>query len=111
LGCGNPLTFALLSAAGIGMADGLEWCRTLVGPQFHLHHFQQADQFEEPESGVYNPMAELIRDDNDGYLVRALSRNLHALQGYQRLVGQAIQDGTIKQFIEARFGPAAAGIL
>lgn len=111
LGCGNPLTFALLSSAGIAMADGLEWCRTLVGPQFHLHHFQQADQFDEPKNNVYNPMAELIRDESEGYLVRALSRNLHALQGYQRAVAQAIEERTMKQFVESNFGPAAAAIL
>ncbi|TIW18992.1 MAG: hypothetical protein E5V81_16655 [Mesorhizobium sp.] len=110
LGCGNPLSFAILANAGIAMADGLEWCRTLVGPQFHLHHFQQAELFPEPENTVYNPMAELIRDEVDSYQTRTLARNLHALQGYAQQVAGAIKAGSMKDFVRANFGPDAAAI-
>ncbi|TPN75447.1 hypothetical protein FJ987_29740 [Mesorhizobium sp. CU2] len=110
LGCGNPLSFAILANAGIAMADGLEWCRTLVGPQFHLHHFQQAELFPQPENAVYNPMAELIRDEVDSYQTKTLARNLHALQGFAQQVSGAIRAGSMKDFVNANFGPDAAAI-
>lgn len=111
LGCGNPLSFAVLSDAGISMADGLEWCRTLVGPNFHLHHFQHGELFAEPSIDVYNATADVIRSTSQHYLTLTLSRNLHALQGFARQVSDAMASGKLKGFIEQNYGPSAASIL
>lgn len=111
LGCGNPLSFAILADAGIAMADGLEWCRTLVGPNFHLHHFQHGELFPEPLTDVYNPTAEVIRETSEHYLTRILARNLHALQGFTRLVTDAIETRTLKELVETHFGNQASNVL
>jgi hypothetical protein len=112
LGCGNPLSFAILAGSGIGMADGLEWCRTLVGPNFHLHHFQQLDVFAEPENVVNNSAAELIRDMAGApYLTKVMARNLHAMQGFTSLLATAIKEDSVAEFVGKNFGPAAVAAL
>ncbi|PBC05381.1 hypothetical protein [Mesorhizobium sp. WSM3860] len=111
LGCGNPLSFAILAEAGIAMADGLEWCRTLVGPNFHLHHFQHGGLFPEPEFDVYNPTAEVIREKSQHYLTLTLARNLHALQGFVKQVIDSMEDGELPDFLERNFGKQAAQLL
>lgn len=112
LGCGNPLSFAVFSHAGVGMTDGLEWCRTLVGPDFHLHHFQQSDLFAEPKSDIYNSAVEVIRESAKGhYLAHTLTRNLHALQYFQRLVWDARINGSLPDLICENFGYLAADVV
>ncbi|PBB22839.1 MULTISPECIES: hypothetical protein [unclassified Mesorhizobium] len=111
LGCGNPLSFAILAEAGIAMADGLEWCRTLVGPNFHLHHFQHGTLFPEPDFDVYNPTADVIREKSQHYLTLTLARNLHALQGFVRQVIDAIEGGELAGFLERNFGKQAAQLI
>jgi hypothetical protein len=111
LGCGNPLSFAVLADAGIAMADGLEWCRTLVGPNFLLHHFQHAELFPEPISNVYNPTADVIRDASPHYLTLTLSRNLHAFQGFVKHVIDSKNAGKLREFLKANFGEEASRIL
>jgi hypothetical protein len=111
LGCGNPLSFAVLADAGIAMADGLEWCRNLVGPNYFLHHFQHASLFSEPATNVYNPTADVIRDTSQHYLTLTLSRNLHALQGFMKLVIDAMAAGNLRDLVADNFGSEAAKIL
>ncbi|WP_430251478.1 hypothetical protein [Neorhizobium sp. DAR64860/K0K1] len=111
LGCGNPLSFALLCAAGASMADGLEWCRTLVGPDFKLHHFQQAELFDEPESKIYNPTVDVIRNASVDYKIRTLTRNLYALQQFNTEVANLLLVGHLPDFIEENFGVKAAQLV
>ena len=113
LGCGNPLTFAVLAGSGIAMADGLEWCRTLVGPNYHLFHFQHLDAVPEPADMAYNPVAEVIRalSGEGAYLQLALARNLHAMQDFTAKVRLALQSGSYGQFLTQHFGPLAAEVL
>lgn len=111
LGCGNPLTYMVLSHAGMAMADGLEWCRTLIGERYHLHHFQQADQFPEPESDVNNLANEVIRSVGANYRAMALARNLNALQGLATKVAAAVDSDTLPELIREIFGVRAAKLL
>ncbi|ESY51392.1 MULTISPECIES: hypothetical protein [unclassified Mesorhizobium] len=111
LGCGNPLSFAILAEAGIAMADGLEWCRILVGPNFHLHHFQHGGLFPAPEFDVYNPTADVIRDTSQHYLTLTLARNLHALQGFVKQVIDALEGDDLSNFLERNFGEQAARVI
>ncbi len=47
LGTGNPVTIALLTAAGADSFDGLEWCRYVADVKTGtLHHFQHYDLFQ-----------------------------------------------------------------
>lgn len=111
LGCGNPLSFALLCAAGASMADGLEWCRTLVGADFKLHHFQQAELFDEPDSKIYNPTVEVIRSTSSDYRILTLTRNLYALQQFNTEVMNMLSLGRLADFIEDNFGVKAAQLI
>ncbi|MDV4157501.1 MULTISPECIES: hypothetical protein [Rhizobium] len=111
LGCGNPLSFALLCAAGASMADGLEWCRTLVGADFKLHHFQQAELFDEPSSKIYNPTVEVIRNTVSDYKTLTLTRNLYALQQFNTEVVNMLAGGHLADFIEDNFGLKAAQLI
>lgn len=46
LGTGNPLSIAVLSAAGADCFDGLEWCRVVAdAANSALYHFEQYDFF------------------------------------------------------------------
>lgn len=111
LGCGNPLSFALLCSAGASMADGLEWCRTLVGEDFKLHHFQQAELFDEPENRIYNPTVEVIRSSGADYKLKTLARNLYALQQFNMEVGEMLSLGHLSDFVEDNFGLKAAQLI
>ena len=111
LGCGNPLSFALLCSSGASMADGLEWCRTLVGADFRLHHFQQSELFEEQESKIYNPTAEIIRNSTSNYKTKTLARNLYALQQFNQEVGAMLAMGHLSDFVEDNFGVKAAEMI
>lgn len=108
LGCGNPLSFALLCNAGAAMADGLEWCRTLVGSDFKLHHFQHDELFEEPKNNIYNPTVDIIRNNSSVYKLRVLARNLHALQQFNSEIASMLSLGHLSGFIEDNFGIKAA---
>ena len=47
LGTGNPITIALLTAAGADSFDGLEWCRYVADVKTStLHHFQHYELFQ-----------------------------------------------------------------
>lgn len=111
LGCGNPLTFALLAGAGAAMGDGLEWCRTLIGPDYKLHHFQQADLYEEHEHRLPNAAAEYLRQNISDYTPGTLVRNLQSLQRFNSDLADAIGNGHLREFIEENFGKKAASLL
>lgn len=108
LGCGNPLTFALLASAGAALADGLEWCRTLVGPDFKLYHFQQGDLFQEPKNDLYNPTVELARGSTVNYRTTVAIRNLYALQKFNHDVQNGIATGKLDKILREHFGDQAA---
>lgn len=112
LGCGNPLSFALLSYAGATLADGLEWCRTLVAEDFKLHHFQQAELFEEPNNTIYNPAAELFnKHAKSDYVLNTLVRNLYGLQQFNIEVASLLSVGHLDTFLEENFGSKPASLV
>jgi hypothetical protein len=80
LGCGNLLSFAFFAVAGARMVDGLEWYRTFVADNFHLHHFQQEPVFSSASDGTYNPAADLILAQELPYRVKVATMNLMSLQ-------------------------------
>src|SRR5260370_26889960 len=75
LGCGNPLSFSILSVAGATMCDGLEWCRTYAADNFHLHHSQQSQLFSDSLVKKHSA-GELILNGKLSYPVEVAARNL-----------------------------------
>jgi hypothetical protein len=111
LGCGNPLTFALLAGAGAAMGDGLEWCRTLIGPDYKLHHFQQADMFDEPEHKLPNYAADYLRKNLGIYTAKTLVRNLQSLQQFNSELVGVLGNMALAGFVEEHFGEKAASFV
>lgn len=112
LGCGNLLSFSMLSVAGATMCDGLEWCRTLAVANFHLHHFQQKDLFSDPQHYLGNPMAEfLVRDANLDYPAAVAVHNLLNLQAFTQRLHARMGDGDVHKFIGEHYGEVAGAAL
>jgi queuine/archaeosine tRNA-ribosyltransferase len=106
LGCGNLLSFAFLASAGASIFDGLEWCRTLVSSDFHLHHFQQDDVFHKVdfENEEHKWLAEKL---NEQYPIRVAIQNLNALQSFTAKFRNSLEDKTVDNFIKGCFGHKA----
>lgn len=107
LGCGNLLSFALMSMAGVKMADGLEWYRTLVADNFHLHHFQQEPLFSTAGESVENPQADLFLQEDIPYHLRVAILNLRSLQGFSQELTERLANRSVPEFVEKCFGPKA----
>jgi len=78
LGTGNPVTIALLTAAGADSFDGLEWCRYVAdGRSRTLHHFQLYELFKwQDDYSSSEVMLAAAKDDNIRYTGKAILHNL-----------------------------------
>jgi len=104
LGCGNPLSFAYLAAAGARMADGLEWYRTYISDNFHLHHFQQEPVLPNAGENVGNPTAELILKRGLPYRVKVATMNLMSLQAFSTELSPLVRQRTVHQLVQKNYG-------
>jgi hypothetical protein len=111
LGCGNLLAFAYFAVAGVKLVDGLEWYRTFVADNFHLHHFQQEPVFLSARQGTYNPTADLILAQDLPYRLKVATMNLVSLQTFSSELLQKLQEKTVHRLIAARFGEKAGAEL
>ena len=107
LGCGNLLSFAYFAVAGARLVDGLEWYRTFVADNFHLHHFQQEPVFESAREGTYNPTADLILAQDVPYRLKVATINLVSLQAFSSQLLLKLPGRTVHELIAARFGEKA----
>jgi hypothetical protein len=108
LGCGNLLSLSLLSAAGVTMCDGLEWCRTFAANNFHLHHFQHKDLFADPNYYGRNPVAEYIfRETQLDYQTQVAVRNLLSFQAFVDDLQNRLDQFSINEFVRSCFGDIA----
>ncbi|HEX7931069.1 MAG TPA: toll/interleukin-1 receptor domain-containing protein [Sphingomicrobium sp.] len=94
LGAGNPISLALLSAAGADSFDGLEWCRYAFDAEHaQLHHFQLFELFryqaEVAESLVASSAAV---DPAVSYTTKAVMHNLDFYQTWLRGLRDALRD-------------------
>lgn len=94
LGAGNPISLALLSAAGADSFDGLEWCRYACDAELaQLHHFQLFELFryqaEVAESLVTSSAAV---DPAVSYTTKAVMHNLDFYQTWLKGLRTALQD-------------------
>jgi hypothetical protein len=107
LGCGNLLSFAYFAVAGARMADGLEWYRTFVADNFHLHHFQQEPIFASACGRTYNPAADLILAQELPYRVKVATMNLMSLQTFSSELMSRLQNQTVHKLVTEMFGKKA----
>ena len=107
LGCGNLLSFAYFAVAGAWMADGLEWYRTFVADNFHLHHFQQEPVLPSACDRSYNPTADLILAQDIPYRVKVAAMNLVSLQTFLSELIPRLQSQTAHELITEKFGEKA----
>jgi hypothetical protein len=111
LGCGNLLSFAYFAVAGVWMADGLEWYRTFVAEDFHLHHFQQEPVFASASGRTYNPAADLILAQELPYRVKVATMNLMSLQTFSSELAPRLQTKTVHELVTEMFGQKAGAEL
>ncbi|MEG3639253.1 toll/interleukin-1 receptor domain-containing protein [Magnetococcus sp. PR-3] len=78
LGTGNPLSLAILTAAGADSFDGLEWCRVVADHETgRLFHFQQADLFRFQSQMAKSEITRLaMTEDGINFEAKALFHNL-----------------------------------
>lgn len=111
LGCGNPLSFAFMSVAGVKMADGLEWYRTFAADNFHLHHFQQEPIFESARNRIYNPTADFILSMDAPYRIKTATLNLMSFQAFLESLSSRLPLRTVYELITEMFGTKAGSAL
>jgi queuine/archaeosine tRNA-ribosyltransferase len=82
LGTGNPLSLAVLSAAGADTFDGLEWCRTVADHETGLlYHFQQYDFFKQQTRSSASAIAKNAVDRPEvSYSAKVAFHNLEFLR-------------------------------
>lgn len=104
LGTGNPLSIAILSAAGADMFDGLEWCRTVADDKTGLlHHYQQYDFFRYQTRLASSPIVRAWVDHPSvSFAAKAALHNLEFLSNWMREVQKRLHSGTIDRFLAKR---------
>jgi hypothetical protein len=93
------------------MVDGLEWYRTFVAENFHLHHFQHEPVFLSACAGTYNPIADLILAQDLPYRLKVATMNLVSLQTFSSEVLQRLPTNTVHELITRVFGDRAGTAL
>ena len=94
LGAGNPISLALLSAAGADSFDGLEWCRYAFDAEHsQLHHFQLFELFRYQAEVAKSPVtASAALDPAVSYTTKAVMHNLDFYQTWLEQLRIALRD-------------------
>lgn len=93
LGTGNPLSIALLCAAGADICDGLEWCRTVIDRDtFRLFHYQQYDFFVDQAGSARSPIVRMaLEDAHVPYAAKVGFHNLEVFADFETQLRAGIQ--------------------
>ncbi|WP_448664129.1 TIR domain-containing protein [Sphingomonas sp. CJ20] len=94
LGAGNPISLALLSAAGADSFDGLEWCRYAFDAEHsQLHHFQLFELFKYQAELANSPVAaSAALDPAVSYTTKAVMHNLDFYHTWLEKLRSALHD-------------------
>jgi hypothetical protein len=94
LGTGDPVSIALLCAAGADSFDGLEWCRYVLDGKTHtLHHFQHYDLYKWQDQYAVSPVTRAaILDEEVRYSGRAVFHNLDIYTSWLNKLRAAMLD-------------------
>lgn len=110
LGTGNPISLALLSAAGADSFDGLEWCRYAFDAEnSQPHHFQLFELFKyQAEVANSAVAASAALDPAVSYTTKAVMHNLDFYQTWLNTLRSALQDDKALVAFLARLLPKGA---
>lgn len=110
LGAGNPVSLALLTAAGADSFDGLEWCRYVFDHEHaQLHHFQFFELFKYQAALAESPIAASAAvDDAVSYTTKAVMHNLDFYHTWLKELRTASQDDKAMVAMIARLLPKGA---
>ena len=102
LGTGNPISIAILAAAGGDLFDGLEWCRTSTDrPSMTLHHHQHFDfhRIQSVEEGSCEFIREAMSDEGASHTLKMALHNLDSYQGFIDELRFYLHKGKIGEFL------------
>jgi len=104
LGTGNPLSIAVLAAAGADFFDGLEWCRTVADYEDgRLYHFQQFDLFTyQSRFAESEVVRSAVKDDAISYSGKVVFHNLEFLEAWMSELTKQLHAGRVDRFLSAR---------
>ena len=98
LGTGNPISIAILAAAGADLFDGLEWCRTTVDRETAtLHHHQHMDFFaiQTINNSLSTYVKELIRSEGATINFKRAVHNLDFMSEWMTSLQDDMKKGEI----------------
>lgn len=104
LGTGNPITIAVLAAAGADSFDGLEWCRVVAdhedGRMYHFHHY---DFFAYQSEWVESPITRAaVASDEVNYVGKAVFHNLAFFSEWMNELQERIREGKVDRFLSEK---------
>ncbi len=101
LGTGNPLSIAILSAAGADWFDGLEWCRTVAdGETALLYHLHQFEFFGWQSELLASPIVqEAVKSETISYQGKVAFHNLDFLSTWMTELRKHLSEGTIERLL------------
>jgi queuine/archaeosine tRNA-ribosyltransferase len=101
LGTGNPITLAILAAAGADVFDGLEWCRTAIDHDTaRLHHPQHFDFFmDHCKFSEFENVRTFTSDTTRDFRLRLLVHNLDFFHRWMTDLRSFLECGRVKEFL------------
>ena len=101
LGTGDPLSIAILAAAGADSFDGLEWCRSIADQETaHLHQFQHYDFFSWQTAIAASPVVRAAaQDPHLAFAGKAALHNLDVFHAWMEELRAALQERKIDVFL------------
>jgi len=107
LGTGNPLSIAVLAAAGADCFDGLEWCRTVADHQTgQLYHFHQFDFFSWQSKEAVSPIVrEAVSSDHVEFSAKVIFHNLEFFNTWMSELQSHVRNKKIDRFLVEKLPP------
>ena len=104
LGTGNPLSIAVLAAAGADSFDGLEWCRVVADHQDgRMYHFNHYDFFAYQSEVAESPVTrEAVASDEVNYTGKAVFHNLAFFAEWMNELQERIREGKVDRFLSEK---------
>lgn len=101
LGTGNPITIAVMTAAGADSFDGLEWCRVVADTEDgRLYHFQHYDFFAyQSELAVSSVTREAVSNEGINYAGKVIFHNLDFFAEWMGELRRVVLEGKLDRFL------------
>ena len=102
LGTGNPISIAILAAAGADFFDGLEWCRTVVDRHTGLlYHHQQYDFFQNQTKTIsrFNFVRDIADNKDIDITLKMALHNLDFFHEWMEEIQHNIENERISEML------------